>query len=161
MSATIPTNGKFSSAAMIGTAFAAIGAAITIATGAYNLGKSNGSDSAIAQCATASVADKAELSKAAASLAIATERIKALEQNNADWKKAYADSQQTVTTQASQIATLTVGAKRADVCEFFKSQVQQLQYRLDRWTLSEQERAQITASKDAVITKMEGCTKSE
>ncbi|WP_175904169.1 hypothetical protein [Burkholderia seminalis] len=161
MSTITPTTGKFSATAIVGTGFAAIGTALTIATGAYNLGKSNGTDSAAAQCATASVADKSELSKTAASLAIATERIKVLEQNNADWKKAYADSQQTVTTQASQIATLTVGAKRADVCEFFKSQVQQLQYRLDRYTMSDQERAQITTSKDAVIAKMEGCTTAQ
>ncbi|KVQ12016.1 hypothetical protein WJ99_13810 [Burkholderia ubonensis] len=160
MSTNTPSSGKFSTTAMVTTGFAAIGTAITIATGAYNLGKSNGTDSATAQCATASVTDKSELSKVTASLAIATERIKTLEQYNADWKKAYESSQQTVTTQASQIATLTVGAKHADVCEFFKSQVQQLQYRLDRWTMSEQERAQMTASKDAVIAKMEGCAKN-
>ncbi|WP_321943020.1 hypothetical protein [Paraburkholderia tropica] len=144
--------------AIVVTAFGAIATAVTIAVSAYQAGKTNGSDAATAQCATNTVEIKSQLSKKDAALDIAQERIKALEQRYGELNNAYQNSQQTVLTQATQINTLTVGAKRGDVCEFFKSQVTDLQHRLDTWNLTDTDRAQITASKDAVIAKMGACT---
>lgn len=161
MSNTASTGGRFSATAIVTTSFGAVATSLTIAAAAYNLGKSAGTDFAQAQCATASAADKAELSRTSASLSIALERIKTVEQYNSDWRKSYEASQQMVANQATQIASLETGVKRSDVCEFFKAQVRDLQYRLDNWRLSDQDRAQITASKDAVIARMDGCMKGQ